>query len=87
MVSCLEAIPSRLFMTSLEPTKEQMLERLVAPEKENGNLREENEKLRKENKRLRATPALLLHRSWSIIQTRKSFDYITFSNTEIYRYY
>ncbi len=47
MVSRSETIPSRLFMTSSEPTKEGILERLVA-------LEEENEKLRKENKRLRA---------------------------------
>src|SRR6056297_2500166 len=47
MVSCPETIPSRLSMTSSEPTKEEILERLVA-------LEEENQQLRKENKRLRA---------------------------------
>lgn len=40
-------IPSRLFMTSSEPTTEEILDRLAA-------LEEENEKLREENKRLRA---------------------------------
>lgn len=47
MVSDAETIPFRLFMTSSEPTKEEILERLVA-------LEEENEKLREENKRPRA---------------------------------
>jgi len=47
MVSRPETIPSRLSMTSLEPIKKEILERLVA-------LEEENEKLREENKRLRA---------------------------------
>ena len=47
MVSGQETIPSRLSMTSSEPTKEEILERLVA-------LEEENKKLREENKRLRA---------------------------------
>jgi transposase len=41
-------------MTSSEPTKEEILERLVALEKENKKLRKENEELREENKRLRA---------------------------------
>jgi len=41
-------------MTSSEPTKEEILKRLVALEQENEKLREENKKLRKENKRLRA---------------------------------
>ena len=47
MVSGRETIPSRLSMTSSDPTKEEILERLAA-------LEEENEKLREENKRLRA---------------------------------
>ena len=46
MVSRPETIPSRLFMTSSEPTKEEILERLVALEKENEELREENKRLR-----------------------------------------
>jgi predicted nuclease with TOPRIM domain len=54
MVSGRETIPSRLFMTSSEPTKEEILERLAALEEENEKLREENKKLREENKRLRA---------------------------------
>jgi len=54
MVSRPETIPCRLFMTSSEPTKEEILERLAALEQENQRLREENEKLREENKRLRA---------------------------------
>ncbi len=47
MVSRFETIPSRRSMTSLEPTKEEILERLTA-------LEEESEKLREENKRLKA---------------------------------
>jgi len=47
MVSRRETILSRLYMTSSEPTREEIVERLV-------ELEEENEKLRKENKRLRA---------------------------------
>ena len=54
MVSGPETTLSRLFMTSSEPTKEEILERLVALEKENEELREENKKLRGQNKRLRA---------------------------------
>jgi regulator of replication initiation timing len=54
MVSGPETTLSRLFMTSSEPTKEEILERLVALEKENEELREENKKLREQNKRLRA---------------------------------
>ena len=42
MVSGPETTLSRLFMTSSEPTKEEILERLVALEKENEELREEN---------------------------------------------
>jgi len=41
-------------MTSSEPTREEIVERLVALEEENEKLREENKELRKENKRLRA---------------------------------
>ena len=47
MVSRRETILSRLYMTSSEPTREEIVERLV-------ELEEENEKLREENKRLRA---------------------------------
>ena len=57
MVSGPETIPSRLFMTSSEPSKEEILDRLAALEKENQQLREkveELEDLREENKRLRA---------------------------------
>ncbi|WP_267879167.1 hypothetical protein [Halarchaeum acidiphilum] len=39
MVSGLETIPFHLFMTSPEPTKEEILERLAALEKENETLR------------------------------------------------
>ena len=46
MVSRPETIPSRLLMNSSEPTKEEILERLVALEKENEELREENKRLR-----------------------------------------
>ena len=46
MVSELETIPSRLFMTS-EPSKEELLKQFA-------NLKEEVEELRKENQRLRA---------------------------------
>ena len=45
MVPRRETIPSRLFMTS-EPTKEELLERLIALEEENEELREENKQLR-----------------------------------------
>ncbi|MDL0146024.1 IS66 family transposase, partial [Halobacterium salinarum] len=41
-------------MTSSEPTKEELLARLVSLEEEVEQLREENEQLRQENKRLRA---------------------------------
>ena len=54
MVSDRETIPFRLFMTSSEPTKEEILERLTALEEENQRLREENKQLREKNKRLRA---------------------------------
>jgi len=57
MVSGVETIPSRLFMTSSDPTKEEILNRLATLEEENQQLREkveELEKLREENKRLRA---------------------------------
>jgi len=40
-------------MTSSEPTKKEILERLTALEEENQRLREENEQLREENERLR----------------------------------
>jgi cell shape-determining protein MreC len=57
MVSGPETIPSRLFMTSSEPSKEEILNRLAALEEENQQLREkveELEELREENKRLKA---------------------------------
>ena len=57
MVSRPETIPFLLYMTSSEPTKEEILDRLAALEQENQQLREqvkELEELRKENKRLRA---------------------------------
>jgi transposase len=57
MVSGRETIPSRLFMTSSDPSKEEILNRLAALEEENQQLREkveELEELREENKRLRA---------------------------------
>ena len=46
MVFGRKTIPSRLSMTSSEPTKEEILERLVTLEEENENLREENKRLR-----------------------------------------
>jgi len=46
MVSCPETIPSRLSMTSSEPTNQEILERLVVLEQENKKLPEENKRLR-----------------------------------------
>lgn len=68
MVSGPETIPSRLLMTSSEPSKEEILAHLADLEQElkerrteheelreeHEKLRKENEELRKENKRLRA---------------------------------
>ena len=60
MVSGPETIPSRLFMTSSEPTKEEILAHLADLEQElkerreeHEELREEHEELRKENEELR----------------------------------
>ena len=57
MVSGLETIPFSPAMTSSEPSKEEILDRLAALEEENQQLQEqveELEELREENKRLRA---------------------------------
>lgn len=54
MVSGLETIPSCLYMTSSDPSKEEILARFAELEQEVEQLREENEELRQENKRLRA---------------------------------